>query len=271
VLTLLAVLALGMGLLSFISSAPVARAGALTSSLAAGATLQPGEYLTSSGGYYRLVMQPDGNLVLYGCATVAQNCTYAVWNLGTSGQPGNRLTMQRDGNLVLYSRTGRAVWATMTNRTGNANVFHVQDDSNLVVYSGSRAVWSSGTRSTYAHVAGRQVTDLRSQNGRYTFGTPGNSMHVWDRNMPIWGVDCLTDPRVNCSSLAGQLILQTDGNLVWYQPGRNGGWVAAWSSGTHGTGRTTYLQLQNDGNLVLFDLWRRPLWSSRTGLLHRAR
>jgi hypothetical protein len=268
-LPLLAVLALGVGLVG-ITSAPEARASS-ASSLAAGATLQPGESLTSPSGTYRLSMQPDGNLVLsnVSCVPGSPNCPYALWALGTSGQPGNRLTMQRDGNLVVYSATGRAVWATRTNGTGSANVLKVQDDTNLVVYSGGRAVWNSGKFGTYAHVAGRVVGDLKSPNGRYAFGTPGNAMHVWDGGRPIWGVNCLNDPRVNCSSLNGQLVLQTDGNLVWYHPGRNGGRVAVWSSRTQGTGPTTNLHMQNDGNLVLYDLWHRPLWSSRTGLIRR--
>jgi pseudomonalisin len=268
---MLAVLAVGGGLLSLTSPATEARAAAPAWALPSGSTLQPGQFLTSRLGHYRLVMQTNGDLVLFGCATAATNCTTPYWSLGTSGQPGNRLTMQRDGNLVVYSSTGRAVWATRTNGTGNSNVFQLQDDSNMVIYSGQRAVWSTGTASTYAHVSGRAVSDLTSQNGRFTFGTPGNSMHVWDRNVPVWGVNCLNDPRVNCNSLAGQLVLQTDGNLVWYQPGRNGGRVAVWSSGTQGTGRTTYLQLGNDGNLVLFDLWRRAIWSSRTGLIRPVR
>jgi hypothetical protein len=269
VLTILTVLAVGLGLLSVTVPASEARAAAFVSRLAAGATLRPGESLTSPSGTWRLTMRPDGNLVLYSCGTGATNCTYPLWNLGTGGQPGNRLTMQSDGNLVLYSPTGRAVWATMTNGTGSATVFQVQDDSNLVVYSGGRAVWSSGSYVTYAHVAGRLVPDLRSQNGRYSFGVPGNSMHVWDRSVPTWGVNCLNDPRVNCSSIAGRLYLQTDGNLVWYQPGKNGGQVPVWNSGTQGTGPTTNLVMQNDGNLVLYDLWHRMLWSSKTGRVRR--
>jgi hypothetical protein len=270
--TVLTVAALGVALLSITSPAATARAGsAPASSLAAGATLRPGEFLTSFSGL-RLTMQADGNLVLTNpnCTPGEQNCPYVLWNLGTAGQPGNHLTMQRDGNLVLYSKTGRVVWATMTRGTGNANVFRVQDDTNLVVYSGGRPVWASGTVYTDVHVTGREVGDLRSQNRRYSFGTPGNGMHVWDGGTPIWGVNCPPDPRVNCSSLDGRLVLQSDGNLVWYQPAKNGGRVAVWSSGTQGAGPTTNLRMQNDGNLVLYDLWHRPLWSSKSGLVRRA-
>jgi hypothetical protein len=217
-------------------------------------------------------MQSNGNLVLFAdsCAGTSP-CPmppYAHWALGTAGQPGNRLVMQRNGNLVMYSQTGQVVWATMTHGTGSANAFQVQDNSNLVVYSGERPVWSSGTISTYAHVAGRQVHDLKSQNGKYSFGTPGNSMHVWGPTGILWGVDVVDDPRVDEDAL-GRLMLRTDGNLVWYQPGKHGGQVAVWSSGTGGTGLTTNLVMQNDGNLVLYDLWHRMLWSSKTGRVRR--
>ena len=261
---MIAVAAMGVGLMSITSAAPAARASSTpASSLPAGATLQPGESLLSPAGTYRLDMQTDGNLVLYNpnCPQGSPDCPYALWSLGTYGQPGNYLVMQTDGNLVLYSRTGQAVWATMSQGTGNADVLRVQDDSNLVVYSGQQAVWYTGTVLTYAHVAGRQVSDLTSLSGRYVFGTPGNSMHTWDRGSVMWGVNGLNDPRVNCST-NGQLVLQVDGNLVWYQPGINGGWVALWNTNTWGTGPTTYLVMQDDGNLVLYDLWHRPLWNS---------
>jgi hypothetical protein len=267
---MLAVLASAAGVLSIASPAPEARAAASGSSLAAGETLHPGEFLASAPfGNHRLKMQADGNLVLYVCDMPgSDDCTYAHWSLGTFGQPGNYLTMQYDGNLVMYSRTGRPVWATRT--TGVGNVFRVQDDSNLVIYNGGRAVWATGTVHTYAHVAGRRVPDLRSPNGRYRFSTPGNGMTVLDviNRSDLWSINCLDDPRVNCS-VQGKLVLQTDGNLVWYQPGRNGGWVAEWNSGTAGYGPTTYLVMQNDGNAVLYDLWHRPLWSSNTGLIRR--
>jgi hypothetical protein len=233
---------------------------AVGSQLSAGQSLMPGTELLSPMTNYRLRMQWDGNLVMYSGDGLS-----AMWSLGTYGQPGNYLTMQTDGNLVLYSTAAKAVWSSRSWGTGSANVFRVQDDSNMVVYNGSRAVWWTGTVSNYAHVAGRQVPDLRSLNGRYALGTPGNSMHTWDLYASfgvMWGVDCWNDPRVDRESIAGQLVLQTDGNLVWYQPGINGGMVAEWSTGTWGTGPSNYLVMQDDGNLVLYDLAGRPLWNS---------
>jgi hypothetical protein len=178
-----------------------------------GQTLTGGHFLTS--GSYRLVVQAtDGNVVLY-------HGSQALWGTSTGGYPGDRLVMQRDGNLVLYSTANKAIWNTdtatgdrytlvLTNNgsegglevtradgnpvwtdmslfggqsltarqllyfagfrfvvqgsDGNVVLYQgnnalwatgivghpgdrlvMQRDGNLVVYSGSRAIWSSGT------------------------------------------------------------------------------------------------------------------------------
>jgi hypothetical protein len=249
---------------------PVAHADAPTvvgSTLTAGHGLAPGQALSSPDGGYQLRMQADGNLVLYPCG--GGYCSSPLWALGTYGQPGNHLEMQADGNLVMYSRTGQPVWYTRTSGSGNS--FTVQDDTNMVVYAaGGRAVWWSGYQNGYAHVAGHGVGDLRSLNGRYRLGTPGNTVDVQDNSTGnyLWMKNCFDDPRVNCSSTDGRLVLQEDGNLVWYQPGTNGGMVAVWSTGTYGMGPTNYAVMQDDGNFVLYDLHGTALWDSK-GFTHR--
>jgi hypothetical protein len=60
------------------------------------------------------------------------------------GIPGRtRLVMQYDGNLVLYPPRGRACWDTATVGLGEYAVY--QDDGNFVVYGGGRARWASNT------------------------------------------------------------------------------------------------------------------------------
>ena len=54
-----------------------------------------------------VVMQGDGNLVGY------TNGGVATWASNTAGSGGNRLVVQDDGNVVIYSPS-RAVWATNT-------------------------------------------------------------------------------------------------------------------------------------------------------------
>jgi hypothetical protein len=95
--------------------------------------LYQGEFLQSPNGKFKLVLQTDGNLVLY-------EGEKALWSSETNGKNVKKLVMQSDGNLVLYSPNG-PVWAT--NTSGNPGAYLVlQDDGNLVIY---RAIWSTGT------------------------------------------------------------------------------------------------------------------------------
>ena len=86
---------------------------------------------------YKLIMQPDGNLVLYGAHG-------AVWASNTDGTGANRLNQQDDGNLVLYNPAGKALWASNTANRGLSSLV-VQTDGNVVIYSGSGPSWSTNT------------------------------------------------------------------------------------------------------------------------------
>ncbi|MGK5546119.1 hypothetical protein ACSNOH_15490 [Streptomyces sp. URMC 127] len=85
----------------------------------------------------RLVMQSDGNLVIY------DEFGRARWATGTVGQ-GWRAAFQEDGNFVVYTRSGRAVWSSRTAGHPGSRLV-VQDDGNVVIYDGSQAIWSSRT------------------------------------------------------------------------------------------------------------------------------
>lgn len=92
-----------------------------------------------------LVMQNDGNLVMYDC------CFKAIWSTCTNkkykGTGPFRAVMQKDGNFVIYNRH-KAIWHTKTCKTKVPGPYRlaVQEDSNLVVYgSNNDVVWKSGT------------------------------------------------------------------------------------------------------------------------------
>jgi hypothetical protein len=109
----------------------------------AGDTLKPGEmlrrgeYLTSANHGYTLVMQEDGDLVLYDARR------HTLWASGTRGQRVDRCIMQGDGNLVLYLYNGQTVWDSKTSdKPGSFLV--LQNDGNLVIYQ-PQAVWASNT------------------------------------------------------------------------------------------------------------------------------
>jgi hypothetical protein len=66
--------------------------------LRAGESLGIDQKLTSSNGKYTLIMQGDGNLVLY-----AESNT-PVWATRTQDSGAVRASLQDDGNLVLYTK-----------------------------------------------------------------------------------------------------------------------------------------------------------------------
>ncbi|WP_256725499.1 hypothetical protein [Streptomyces sp. IMTB 2501] len=97
--------------------------------------------------YTRLVVQPDGNVVLY-----RKRDGKALWSTGTYGHSGAYAYMQSDGNLVVYSSTGTALWSSHT--SGHTGAYAVQQsDGNFVVYTASGgpgkggALWASNTSS----------------------------------------------------------------------------------------------------------------------------
>ena len=57
---------------------------------------------------------------------------------------GYLLTFQTDGNLVLYNPERKAVWSSQT-AGRNATQLVMQSDGNLVIYAGSKPLWSTET------------------------------------------------------------------------------------------------------------------------------
>lgn len=81
--------------------------------LTAGTTLNEGDAIVSSNGWYRAILQSDGNFITYNKANVE------VWRapVRSTGDGYYRLVMQTDGNVVLYNgdlSAGNATWATNT-------------------------------------------------------------------------------------------------------------------------------------------------------------
>jgi hypothetical protein len=99
-----------------------------------GVRLESDQSRSSADGRYRLIMQSDGNLVLYGPDG-------AAWN-SQSNSAGSFAILQDDGNFVVYGPSGSTWDAGTTGRGGTRLI--VQNDGNLVLYTdGGSAVWSS--------------------------------------------------------------------------------------------------------------------------------
>jgi hypothetical protein len=116
----------------------VTAAPAVTDTLTTGLRLTVGQTLVSTNRRYRLLMQSDGNLVLYD--DVART---APWASNTGGiSPGYAL-LQGDGNFVVYDAQAVGRWGSNTVGYPNSRLV-LQNDGNLVLYaSNGQATWGS--------------------------------------------------------------------------------------------------------------------------------
>jgi hypothetical protein len=111
--------------------------------LGPGQSFQVDTPLYSDDGRFRVVLQNDGNLVVYNCEN------NPLWASVTNGQSVSRCTMQTDGNLVIYGYND-PLWASNTYPNPGAYL-DMQNDGNLVIYlPGGRPLWATGTNVAYA-------------------------------------------------------------------------------------------------------------------------
>ena len=109
-----------------------------SSNMTSGQAIATGTQIMSKNLKYRLIIQPDGNMVLYSNST-------PIWHTHTAGAAGPTLVMQSDGNLVLYATGTKPVWNSQT-VTGQHSMLQLQEDGNLVMYaSGNIPRWSTNT------------------------------------------------------------------------------------------------------------------------------
>lgn len=100
--------------------------------------LYAGQSLWSTNSAYRVVMQSDGNFVLYRGSS-------AYWASRTQASNAY-VVMQGDGNLVVYNSAGTALWNSGTSNAGSNVV--MQDDGNFVLYTGSTALFATSWHRT---------------------------------------------------------------------------------------------------------------------------
>jgi hypothetical protein len=111
-----------------------------SSRLQVGQELFDGSALVSPSGRYRLVLQSDGNLVLYWEGQ-------PLWNSGTRGDAPDHLVMQNDGNLVLYQGLD-VLWDSRSGGGARSNAYYLnlQNDGSAVVYSpADKPIWTTNT------------------------------------------------------------------------------------------------------------------------------
>jgi len=105
-------------------------------------SLTADQFLVSSDGRYKFIMQSDGNLVLY-------SVNRPLWASQTNGKPVTHAIMQSDGNLVLYDAQNKPYWSSGTAGKGTSSMI-TQTDGNLVIYnSGNHPTWASNTNGQF--------------------------------------------------------------------------------------------------------------------------
>jgi subtilase family serine protease len=223
-----------------------------------GTTLKPGQAVYSASRNHQLLMQGDGNLVLYNTTNGA-----AVWNSRTYGNAGAYAVFQNDGNFVVYSANGAVLWYSATYGQSGSQHLSVQDDGNMVIYQSFVPVFATATgTSSYAiSASGSAVWNggvVLSSGQSFTSGNGANvlimqgdgNLVLLRQGVPIWNTGTYGH-----SGAFG--VMQGDGNLVVYSPAG----APLWNSGTGGnSGATAYIQ--DDGNVVIYT--QRPSWSSNT-------
>jgi len=222
-------------------------------------------------------MQSDGNFVIYVGGQ-------AIWSTSTSGTAGSHIVMQVDGNLVLYTPSGQAVWQSGTSGLSAQAPFSLimQSDHNLVIYNNAdQAVWTSNT-----HVGACQcdyschpgsVTGTQGYLGNGAQLTAGQSISAndgqcvlsavmqGDGNFVLYGSDGHAYWQTATTNLGGnRIVMQGDGNLVIYTASN----AAVWQSGSSGRQAQApfTLALQSDHNLVIYNAAGQAVWQSSTSV-----
>lgn len=239
----------------------VAPSNSINTMLNSGNELRRDDYLLSPDSQTVLTLQRNGNLALYSNFKL-------IWETGTQGNSVGRLVMQADGNAVLYNGSNQALWSTQTDGNPNARLT-LQTDGNMVAYSfGNQPLWATYTLHNPDHLS-YVNTSLEPGLGGLGRMYPGQQIETADRRFKLvlqrdgnlvlyspsralWATG--TDGRA-----VAFLAIQPDGNLVLYD--RDG--KVLWTNHTTRFGLTRLIA-QPDGNLVLYDRQNIARWHTST-------
>ena len=257
------------------------------STLSPGASLQPGQSLSSPNGIFVLAMRPDGNLVDY-----SRHGGETLWETGTGGHFGAYARLQFDGNLVVYPKgksappPGQPTSALWSSGTGGLphSYLELNNNGNTVLLGPGHATvfWQcgflgEGPSELRAGGVLRPNQSLWSPNGQVilTMQQDGNLVEYQNLTPAAPRSFCQPFDYSNAnviqlfqSKTSGHIgahaIMQSNGNFVVYPQGlgapkKGEPTPALWYSATSGGGG--YVQLSNDGSLaVRVDGQSKALW-----------
>lgn len=218
--------------------------------------LKSGATLLSNNLQYRLAMQPDSNLVLYGNGS----STNALWSTGTNAKPdGAYLRVGTNGNAEVVSKDGKTVyWNSGSTSLGtSANTIKLTDDGNFQILNGSAVKWKTDliTNTLLKGAVLKQNQYITSEGGAYKF------IFQADGNLVLYkGTSAIWSTHTNAKARGGYFAYQTDGNLVVYNSAKK----AVWASGTNRKASNRLL-VQTDRNVVLYNT-KTVVWQTKTGI-----
>lgn len=211
--------------------------------LAPGATLGAGSYKTTLSGRFRLIMQTDGNLVVYDLGANRTGYT-PIWASNTVGSGAVAARMVLDGTLALLDAGQRRVWPSPL--AGRPGMFlALQEDGNLVAYEPAQyEVWSANTDIVCVLDDNDECYNPPNQGGH-----PGAFVPTFDappvRLRPGDAATLQRGGQIVSETGRSKLVLQSDGNLVYILDT-----AQRWASYTSGLGGTV-AQLTSNGDLVV--------------------
>ena len=261
----------------------------LGSTLYSGQTMNKNQYLASPNGKFVAKMRADGNFAVY-------NTDVKLWDTATNGAGtgDKRIVVQPDGNIVIYDSTNLAVWNMWGETIGHPQAvrLEMQNDGNLVAYGNNNSIaWSInphtiGTGSFNVVNTSDIDSKLSEINGVVNVGstlTTGQTLSTNqylsspnkkfiakmqnDGNFVIYN----SDSSIWSSKTAGQgtgtsvIKVKNDGNICINQSlNSNVSYWELWQQAGAWNDVATSFVLQNDGNLVAYASNGTPIWWSGT-------
>lgn len=204
-------------------------------------------YLESANENYRLTLNKDGNLVLQSWPKEKN-----IWASHTSGAGGEYLVLEDDGNLVMYTKKDKTVWESDTSGSG-ADKLMLHNTGELALYFGSEKVWSTEDVVDENDATNNKLyIDQKLDRNDYLESANRNYRLTLDKNGDLVLSNLLEDEELWSSDTGGNdseyLVFEDDGNLVLYTKSEE----VVWQSNTKDTGADK-LMLHNNGNLVLYN------------------
>ncbi|KAJ3292592.1 hypothetical protein HDU79_001270 [Rhizoclosmatium sp. JEL0117] len=103
--------------------------------------------LSAPNGQYALVLQPDGNAVIYnvwyqGTCNYGNGCVSSTWSTGTWNTGAGAIQLNNGRFQINQQPSSGSRWDSGSQGSASGTLLCMQNDGNLVVYDGSSVVWA---------------------------------------------------------------------------------------------------------------------------------